>query len=113
MPVERHTFKIRRFSCGILACGVTTSKLLWDYDPPPACSGCGEPTRPEVTAVPGRASAILGDEIDVIVENGPVNPDGSPRRYRSRAELNRETAALGWQREGDTPHPEKIDWDRR
>lgn len=101
-------FKHWRFECTV--CGTTLKPLQWNYDPPPI--HCGKFARPEYLA--GEMSAaVIGDEIDVTIEHGPCNPDGSPRRYRSRSELNREAAALGWVREGETPHPERIDESRR
>lgn len=39
--------------------------------------------------------AIIGDEIDVTIKHGLCNPDGSPKRYRSRAELHRAEQRAG------------------
>lgn len=36
-----------------------------------------------------KAPLIVGDEIDVTIRHGLCNPDGSARRFRSRAEMNR------------------------
>src|SRR5262245_4601960 len=45
--------------------------------------------------LPGNANNVIGDEIDVTIKNGLCNPDGTPRRYRSRQELNREAQRRG------------------
>lgn len=39
--------------------------------------------------LPGKTSSVIGDEIDVTIKHGLCNPDGSPRRYRSRIEMNK------------------------
>lgn len=57
------------------------------------CETCGAPTE---RVWIGKGAAIIGDEIDVTIKHGLCNPDGTPRRYESRAELNREAKARGW-----------------
>ncbi len=37
----------------------------------------------------------VGDECDVMARNGLCNPDGSPRRYTSKAEMAREAKKRG------------------
>ena len=108
--MSRMTFKQWRFECE--ACGKITKKFQWDYDPLPVCAECGGSTHHE-HVFSERATAVLGDEIDVTIKHGPCNPDGTPRRYTSRAELKRESEALGWTPDGDTPHPARITGDRR
>lgn len=44
----------------------------------------------------GKAPAVHGDECDITIEHGPCNPDGSPRRYRSKSELRAVEKATGW-----------------
>lgn len=39
----------------------------------------------------GVTAAVHGDEIDIWVKHGICNDDGSPRHYRSRAEMRRVT----------------------
>lgn len=110
MPRASATFKKYGFVC--LTCGADTKILQWNYDPYPFCPCNGQLMEREYGET-GKSATVIGDEIDVMVTDGPCNPDGTPRRYRSRAELASESAALGWQREGDTPHPECTDWKRR
>jgi hypothetical protein len=102
---ERFVFKEFRFECG--GCGQQRTSLQWDYDPPPVC--CGEPTTPAMDRR-GNAAAVHGDEIDIVIKHGPVHEDGSPRRYRSRAELAREEKRLGWTKLGETPNPAGTKW---
>jgi len=106
--MARMTFKEWRFECS--ECGKTVKKMQWNYQDPP--EHCGKPTHLEHSHR-GNAPTVIGDEIDVLVEHGPCNEDGTPRRYRSRSELNREATRMGWTRDGETPHPERIDWTRR
>ena len=97
MAVERSTFKVWSFECA--ACGAKRKVLQWDYQDSPVC--CEQPMGHE--AGPERAATVIGDEIDLVIRHGPCNEDGSPRRYRSRAELKREEFRTGWTPYGDTP----------
>lgn len=63
-------------------------------DSPTACHGCNNGLMFRVL-LPGKANAVIGDEIDVTIANGLCNPDSSPRRFRSRQELSREAARAG------------------
>jgi hypothetical protein len=92
MPAERHTFKERTFRCG--SCPAEVKALSWSYDPVPTCPSCLTPMTDEQAR--GKSACVIGDEIDVLIENGPINKDGSPRRYRSRSELNRVCRETGW-----------------
>ena len=74
-----------------------TKPLVWSYDPDPACETCGAPTYAIVDEAE-RAHAVHGDEIDVIRRDGVCHADGTPRRFRSRAELAATEKALGWRR---------------
>lgn len=49
----------------------------------------------ERVMLPGKSNAVVGDEIDVEIRNGLCNPDGSPRRFRSRTELRQAERAAG------------------
>jgi hypothetical protein len=42
-----------------------------------------------------QANSVIGDEIDVSIKHGLCHPDGSPRRFTSRAELKREEKRRG------------------
>ena len=106
--MARMTFKQWRFECN--ECGQVVKKMQWNYDPPP--EHCGKPTHLEYTHK-GDAPTVIGDEIDITIHHGPIHEDGTPRRYRSRAELKQESERMGWTADGDTPHPERIDWRRR
>lgn len=52
--------------------------------PPHACSCGGRFERVWL-----QAPAVIGDECDVWVKNGICNEDGTPRHYRSKAEMRR------------------------
>lgn len=45
--------------------------------------------------LPGKANAVIGDEIDVTISNGLCHADGTPRRFRSRQELARAAGHAG------------------
>jgi hypothetical protein len=105
MSVERSVFTTRTFECA--ACGQKRRHLSWDYDPAPVC--CGTEMAPEARRI-DRSASVLGDEIDIVIPHGPVNEDGSPRRYRSRSELRREERRTGWVRVGDTPNSNPNRW---
>lgn len=105
--VERSVFKEFGFVCG--ACERRQRRLQWDYDPAPTC--CDAPMHVDATRF-GEAAAVLGDEIDIVIKHGPVNPDGSPRRYRSRAELRAEEIRTGWTKMGETPNTHPRMWGR-
>ncbi|MEQ1574445.1 MAG: hypothetical protein ABL993_09390 [Vicinamibacterales bacterium] len=56
------------------------------------CPKCGQPViRAWLTKVP----YVVGDEIDVVIENGLCWPDDTPRRFRSRQELARAAKEAG------------------
>jgi hypothetical protein len=50
-------------------------------------SGCGGTI--ERAWIGGVGSKVIGDEIDVTIRHGLCNADGSPRRFRSRTEMNK------------------------
>jgi hypothetical protein len=106
MAVERSVFKERTFEC--CACGIQFKHLGWDKDPNPTCA-CGGASE-GVAFSRGDAAAVHGDEIDIVIRHGPVNDDGSPRRYRSRTELKRESQRKGWVPLGDTPKSNPNPW---
>lgn len=56
--------------------------------------------------------ALAGDEIDVLIKHGAglINPDGTPKRYRSRTELQRACNVYGWSQGNDTPKPYRVNW---
>jgi hypothetical protein len=55
------------------------------------CRPCHEITKLGVN----EAHGVVGDEIDVTIRHGMCWPDGTPRRWRSRKELNEAAAAAG------------------
>jgi len=87
------TFKQWRFVCATCASDRPVTVLQWDYDPAPSCGTCGNPLVHEVRA--NKAPGVIGDECDVTVEHGICNPDGSPRRYRSKSEMRAVAKAMG------------------
>ena len=46
--------------------------------------------------IPGHTNSVIGDEIDVEVKHALCWEDGTPRRFRSRAELNRVAKEKGY-----------------
>lgn len=68
-------------------CETVKEDCLEPVTPPVVlCGQCGEPTERVWLQ---KANAVIGDEIDVEVRHGLCWPDGSPRRFRSREEMNR------------------------
>lgn len=53
-------------------------------NPPYTCPKCRERTFMRVLT---KAPGVIGDEIDITIRHGLCNADGSPRRYRSKAEI--------------------------
>jgi hypothetical protein len=53
----------------------------------------------------GVSAAVHGDEIDVYIKHGICNPDGTPKRYRSKEDMKRATFAAGLVQGFDTPKP--------
>jgi NMD protein affecting ribosome stability and mRNA decay len=97
---DRQIFKARRVTCH--PCNRSESRLLWSYEANPLCDACGV----EMSAVvdlPSQAPSVHGDECDVMIRHGICHEDGSPKRYRSKAEIKRAAAAKGLVRDGDTP----------
>lgn len=72
--------------------------LLWEDQDASPCPACGSARSRLDPAVRGAAPAVHGDEIDVTIAHGVCNPDGTPRRYRSRRELRDTEIATGWRR---------------
>jgi hypothetical protein len=115
MPVTRDIFKKRYFVC---PSNHRFEDYTWSSSPSPECSTCGSPT--EETDRGGRqfaqAPSVIGDEIDIEIRHGVVNDDGSPRRFRSRAELRKAASEKGLVIAGETPNPtsqqkeEKARW---
>lgn len=54
---------------------------------------CGTPM--ERVFLPTQRGQVIGDEIDITIKNGLCHADGTPRRFRSRAELRRAETAAG------------------
>lgn len=50
-----------------------------------------------------KAPSVHGDECDVWIKHGVCNPDGSPKRYRSKAEIKQAAFNAGLFQGGDTP----------
>ena len=69
-------------------------------EPHPPCPVCGESLG---TLWRTYGAAHQGDEIDIWIRHGICNEDGSPRRYRSKEEIRRETAKRGLRIKDDKP----------
>lgn len=56
------------------------------------CDACGTPTvRAWLTTYPN----VIGDEIDIRIENGLCWPDDTPRRFTSKQEIKRAAKEAG------------------
>lgn len=93
-------FKVRYYVCR--ECGEQRNELAWQDD---VIACCDQPMKEtsKYGESYGSGPAIHGDEIDQTVEHGVCHEDGRPRRFTSRAELNRALDAKGLVRMGDTP----------
>jgi hypothetical protein len=49
----------------------------------------------------GSSAAVHGDECDVTVRHGICHADGTPRRFRSKAEFRQACKETGWTFGGD------------
>lgn len=58
------------------------------------CPHCGLYSR-VIRAWLTKPSGVIGDECDVEVRHGLCAPDGTPRRFTSKAEMAREAKARG------------------
>lgn len=98
------TFKMRHFLC---ECGEKLSDLKWGKDDLPTCIGCGGTMFEVSHPSDNKAPAVHGDEIDIWIRHGDgiINPDGTPKRYRSKTELKRVAYEAGYSVYGDTPTP--------
>jgi len=84
-------------------CGADAIDVLaptWITERPcPACAG-----QSRRIILPGKANAVIGDEIDVTIRHGLVDETtGDPIRYRSREALMKEA-----ERRGLTNHVEHV-----
>lgn len=87
------TLRERRLLCS--PCNTVEKRWLWNTDPVPPCPACGADRELERVAV-GKSAAVIGDEIDIVVEHALCHADGTPKRYRSREALVRDMRARGW-----------------
>jgi hypothetical protein len=77
----------------------------WESEGLPTCPECKE----EVEIYYGRnffgpSSAVIGDEIDIQIRHGICNDDGTPRRFRSKAEMRKVAREKGLVIYGETPN---------
>lgn len=52
------------------------------------CLLCGG-TLERTWGLMSKSSSVVGDECDIVIKHGICNLDGTPRRYRSKAEMAR------------------------
>lgn len=92
MAAERHVFKVRKWICD--TCKTKQEGLGWDYDPAPTC--CDKPMEHDYDRS-NLSAAVIGDDIPggIEIRHGLCNPDGSPRRYYSKTEINAEAKRRG------------------
>lgn len=71
------------------------------------CSKCNQEVNigdfPFCPHGPVSTLAIIGDECDVWIKNAICNPDGSPKRYRSKSAIKKAAFEAGWTHGNDTP----------
>ncbi len=75
-------------------CGAERIDVLEPMVPlaPVECQKCGGVTeRVWLT----KAATVIGDEVDVWIENGLCHPGGRPRHFRSKAEIARAAKEAG------------------
>ncbi len=60
----------------------------------PGCSSCGG-TMERVFLPTGRGQ-VIGDECDVMMKHAICNPDGTPKRFTSKAEIKRAAERAGY-----------------
>jgi len=96
------SYKMRYFRC---PCGETDKDLRWGRAEPLKCKACGEEMFETYSDITGKAPAVHGDEIDIMVRHAICNEDGTPRRFTSKAELKRVAYEAGYSIHGDTPNP--------
>jgi hypothetical protein len=79
---------------GCAACGATYMDCFEPVTAPAHLCECGAATE---RIWLGRTAAVHQDSIEggILIEHGPVNPDGSPRRYYSKSEIRRECVRRG------------------
>ena len=94
--IVHDTFKHR--ACECIACKEPQKPICWLKEPLPPCTFCGGNLMLVEATFFGQAAAVHGDEIDIVHEHGVCHADGTPRRFRSRAELRAAEAAAGVRR---------------
>lgn len=69
------------------------------------CPKCGGPTRRALLS--GRAGSVIADDIPggVLIENAICHPDGTPKRYYSKSEIEKAARAAGWTPTGNKHCP--------
>ena len=81
------------FACP--TCGLTVKDVYLHTrsDLPPVCQ---KDQQPMAKVWLQQANSVIGDEIDVEVRHALCWPNGRPRRFRSREELNRVAKKKGY-----------------
>lgn len=46
--------------------------------------------------LPGNANSVIGDECDIYVKHGLCHADGTPKRFTSKSEMNKEAEKRGF-----------------
>lgn len=78
-------------------CGRIERDVMELLNAPPVPCLAGETCAGTMQRVwlPGKASSVKGDEIDVWIKHGMCWPDGSPRHFTSQSHLDREALKAG------------------
>jgi hypothetical protein len=89
---EKHVYKNRKWICE--ACGHKQEGLSWDYTLAPI--HCKKPMEPDYGGGT-MSAAVIGDSIPggLVIRHGLCNPDGTPRKYYSKSEINAEAKRRG------------------
>lgn len=70
----------------------------------------------EKVLLPGKGTNVIGDECDIRIEHGLCHSDGTPRRFRSKAEIHRaakEKGLVNYVQHVTPPHTDKSKFTTR
>lgn len=84
------------FSCE--KCPTQTLSVIYK-DGARLCHSCYD----EAKGGSSKAPFVHGDECDVIIKHGVCNPDGTPKRYRSKSAIREAAYQAGYFQGDDTP----------
>lgn len=101
MPV--YTYAKHRLRCS--ACQAVFAAYVWGHESDRWRSDCCQAPAHEAEEAPGRGTAVIGDEVDLVFQHGICHDDGTPRRFRSRTEIRQACLEKGWRNVGAVNGP--------